>query len=61
MFGKNIPSTPANTAVTPYSTQNVESLKSRIKELETLVATFNVSENLNNKIMIQCLIKGKVA
>ena len=43
VFGKSIPGSSA-AGTNTYSTQNVESLKGRIKELESLVATLNVSD-----------------
>jgi hypothetical protein len=42
VFGKSIPGSSA-AGTTTYSTQNVETLKARIKELESLVASINVS------------------
>ena len=50
MFGKNIASIPSNTM---YSTQNVETLKTRITELENLVASLSVSSRLCMKLMLQ--------
>ena len=44
IFGKSVPgSSVAGTAT--YNTQSVELLKARIKELENLVASLNVSKN----------------
>ena len=42
VFGKSIPG--GSTGTNTYSTQNVETLKTRIKELESLVASLNVSD-----------------
>ena len=46
VFGKSIPASSA-AGNTTHSAQNVELLKTRIKELESLVASLNVSERLN--------------
>ena len=43
IFGKTIPGSSA-AGTTTYSTQNVESLKTKIKELENLVTSLKVSE-----------------
>ena len=42
VFGKSIPG--GSTGTNTYSTQNVETLKTRIKELESIVASLNVSD-----------------
>lgn len=43
VFGKSIPGSSA-AGTNTYSTQNVETLKNRVKELESLVASINVSD-----------------
>ena len=45
IFGKSVPGSSVAGNAT-YSTQSVELLKARIKELENLVASLNVSKHL---------------
>ena len=53
VFGKSIPAS-GSAGTTTYSTQNVESLKARIKELENLVATLKVSRIRNKNFNNDC-------
>ena len=46
IFGKSVPCSVASLpGSTTYNIQSIELLKMRIKELENVVATFNVSTN----------------
>ena len=44
VFGRSIPAGSSAAGTNTFSTQNVETLKTRIKELESLVASINVSD-----------------
>ena len=44
VFGKSIPASSSAAGTNTYSTQNVESLKARVKELESILASVNVSD-----------------
>ena len=55
IFGKSVPgSSVAGTAT--YNTQSVELLKARIKELESLVASLNVSKNSHEEKQVVCYV-----